>query len=585
MCYLIIGESVGFYFFNSGNQGGREKKKKKIKIVKMWMKIGASVVIGSAIWEAWVRRLAGSKKAGAKAETNPFMNLQPVNHYRRRYIWPGALLVPLRLSMMITLLLIAAFIGLIVCKTGSTNKPLTGIRKILVNYGIRTCARLILFCLGFHYISVKGTENRKDDVAPIIVGNHRGPFEPIYLVAFHNLSMVSAAENRWPVLKYGMDALQFIFVHRRGPGRKGVVDLICDRAKTKGFPQVGLFPEGTTTNGTAIINFKAGAFIPGVPVQPIAFEFPNSDVDVDPSWVFGVRGPNMGLFNVVLRLMSSWHNPMTVTYLPVATPTKLEKKDAGAFAERVRKQIAKALSVPVTEHAQEDAILATAALKVDMPPRNAVVEWGKVKKLWDLSLNEAKDLLQKFSKADSNCDGEISVEDFTKVLGLPPSSPLLDGLFNMMNTRAGGSNTINFREFLSGMAKASGNMSRSDKCQLCFNAFDFDGTDTISMNEFRCMLKLGWREISPTEVSDLFNRISEGSSSISNSQFLSFVDSNEEFLVLFDILRREGEHAVQDSGSEDDEVSRKVHGRQLGARASFLRNREKIIMAKDKQDD
>lgn len=34
-----------------------------------------------------------------------------------------------------------------------------------------------------------------------------------------------------------------------------------------------IFPESTCTNGTALITFKHGAFMPGVPVQPITIEY------------------------------------------------------------------------------------------------------------------------------------------------------------------------------------------------------------------------------------------------------------------------------------------------------------------------
>lgn len=48
-------------------------------------------------------------------------------------------------------------------------------------------------------------------------------------------------------------------------------------------PQVALFPEGTTTNGTYLLNFKVGAFKPGLPVQPVHLNY------YDPlfSWTVG----------------------------------------------------------------------------------------------------------------------------------------------------------------------------------------------------------------------------------------------------------------------------------------------------------
>ena len=50
--------------------------------------------------------------------------------------------------------------------------------------------------------------------------------------------------------------------------------MITKRAlNQKDWNQIAIFPEGTCTNGTVLINFKAGAFNPGVPVQPVRFLF------------------------------------------------------------------------------------------------------------------------------------------------------------------------------------------------------------------------------------------------------------------------------------------------------------------------
>lgn len=41
------------------------------------------------------------------------------------------------------------------------------------------------------------------------------------------------------------------------------------------WPQMLIFPEGTTTNRSCLITFKPGAFIPGLPVQPVAIRYLN----------------------------------------------------------------------------------------------------------------------------------------------------------------------------------------------------------------------------------------------------------------------------------------------------------------------
>ena len=53
-----------------------------------------------------------------------------------------------------------------------------------------------------------------------------------------------------------------------------VTDQIVDRLKTHDGAKVGMFPEGTTSNGTSIVNFRSGAFVAGAPVVPVVFKYP-----------------------------------------------------------------------------------------------------------------------------------------------------------------------------------------------------------------------------------------------------------------------------------------------------------------------
>ena len=69
-------------------------------------------------------------------------------------------------------------------------------------------------------------------------------------------------------------------------GLQETLEAIARRAQfaaTGEGPQVALFPEGTTTNGTYLLNFKVGAFKPGLPVQPVHLNY------YDPlfSWTVG----------------------------------------------------------------------------------------------------------------------------------------------------------------------------------------------------------------------------------------------------------------------------------------------------------
>ena len=70
------------------------------------------------------------------------------------------------------------------------------------------------------------------------------------------------------------------------PAPKGpdlsAVGRIAARAADDRFGRVLIFPEGTCGNGDVVLQFKTGAFNPGLPVQPVAVEFPFRHFDI--SW-------------------------------------------------------------------------------------------------------------------------------------------------------------------------------------------------------------------------------------------------------------------------------------------------------------
>ncbi|KAJ8791118.1 hypothetical protein J1605_020788 [Eschrichtius robustus] len=87
-----------------------------------------------------------------------------------------------------------------------------------------------------------------------------------------------AASGVIALIKY----IRPVFVSRMDQdSRRKTVEVIRRRAQSSGkWPQIMIFPEGTCTNRTCLITFKPGAFIPGVPVQPVVLRYPNKLVSV-----------------------------------------------------------------------------------------------------------------------------------------------------------------------------------------------------------------------------------------------------------------------------------------------------------------
>ena len=90
---------------------------------------------------------------------------------------------------------------------------------------MKICIRLILYCLGFYWLHIKGQKQPKA-VAPIMVSNHISFIEPIVLLYETMASPVAAFENlNIPFLGAIVGVLQSVLVNRDDPkSRLSVVD-------------------------------------------------------------------------------------------------------------------------------------------------------------------------------------------------------------------------------------------------------------------------------------------------------------------------------------------------------------------------
>ena len=111
--------------------------------------------------------------------------------------------------------------------------------------------------------------------------------------------------------------MQNILVDRTDPNsKKACIDAInthTTRKGEEGWNRLLIFPEGTCNNQKGLISFKAGAFLPGKPVQPVAIKLPF--INFDPCWVNGV---NFGL--LMWRSLCQFQNYMEVIFIAYEDP-------------------------------------------------------------------------------------------------------------------------------------------------------------------------------------------------------------------------------------------------------------------------
>lgn len=323
-----------------------------------------------------------------------------------------SLILPLRL-----LLAVGCLFGMVLFSRLSTvglseedkTKPLSS-KRLKIQYGVRFFARATLFVCGFHWIPTKGKPAPKDQ-APIMVPNHMTFFEVLYLFAATGGTFMGKDEvETWPVIGAGIKGLQCLFVNRLDPISKAKAkNAVLHRTKSgENWPQLIIYPEGTTTNGQYLVRFKRGPFLPGVPVQPVYVRMPNQHCNL--GWVCGI---DTGF--LFIRTLCQFFNRMEVEYGDVYYPSPAEQKNATLYADNFRAKFAQHEQLPVRDLTFEDLYLVLECYQLELPPEtvhNVIVR--KVKLQYRVEYNDIVKILKEFKESQHDPKGTVGFDSFLK---------------------------------------------------------------------------------------------------------------------------------------------------------------------------
>ncbi|XP_029806953.1 lysophospholipid acyltransferase LPCAT4 isoform X1 [Suricata suricatta] len=421
---------------------------------------------------------------GPPTPPNPFVHELHLSRLQRvKFCLLGALLAPIRVLLaFIVLFLLWPFAWLQVA--GRTEEqlqePITGWRKTVCHNGVLGLSRLLFFLLGFLRIRVRGQRASRLQAPVLVAAPHSTFFDPIVLLPCDLPKVVSRAENlsvpviggervsQEEVISRGeMTALskkallrfnQAILVSRHDPAsRRRVVEEVRRRATSGGkWPQVLFFPEGTCSNKKALLKFKPGAFIAGVPVQPVLIRYPNS-LDTT-SWAW--RGP--GVLKVLWLTASQPCSIVDVEFLPVYHPSPEESRNPTLYANNVQRVMAQALGIPATEceFVGSLPVIVVGRLKVALEPQ--LWELGKVLQKAGLSPGHVD------AGAEPGRSRMISQEEFSRQLQL--SDPhTVAGAFSYFQQDAKG--LVDFRDVALALAALDGGRSLEELIRLAFELF------------------------------------------------------------------------------------------------------------------
>uniref|UniRef100_A0A2K6TFI6 Lysophosphatidylcholine acyltransferase 2 n=1 Tax=Saimiri boliviensis boliviensis TaxID=39432 RepID=A0A2K6TFI6_SAIBB len=437
----------------------------------------------------------------------------------------GIILLPIRALLVVLIVLLAwpfAAISTVCCPEKQTH-PVTGWRRKITQTALKFLGRAMFFSMGF-IVAVKGKVASPLEAPVFVAAPHSTFFDGIACIVAGLPSMVSRNENaQVPLIGRLLRAVQPVLVSRVDPdSRKNTINEIIKRATSGGeWPQILVFPEGTCTNRSCLITFKPGAFIPGVPVQPILLRYPNKLVN----------SPFFFLFSIQLCMLTfcQLFTKVEVEFMPVQIPNDEEKNDPVLFASRVRNLMAEALGIPVTDHTYEDCRLMISAGQLTLPMEAGLVEFTKISQKLKLDWDGVRRHLDEYASiASSSKGGRIGIEEFAEYLKLPVSD-VLRQLFALFDRNHDGS--IDFREYVIGLAVLCNPANTEEIIQVAFKLFDVDEDGYITEEEFSTILQasLGVPDL---DVSCLFKEIAQGYS-ISYEEFKNFALKHPEYAKIF----------------------------------------------------
>jgi 1-acyl-sn-glycerol-3-phosphate acyltransferase len=144
----------------------------------------------------------------------------------------------------------------------------------------RWISRSILSTLHVQVMQIGRRASASD--APLIVSNHIAALDILALLSLGCCFVAKEGVKNLPGIGAAARAIGCIFVSRDSiSSRSAAKQQIAELLKLKMSARTGkesplvIFPEGTTTNGAGIIDFRRGAFQAGVPVQPVRLEYSN----------------------------------------------------------------------------------------------------------------------------------------------------------------------------------------------------------------------------------------------------------------------------------------------------------------------
>ncbi|XP_011504965.1 PREDICTED: 1-acylglycerophosphocholine O-acyltransferase 1 isoform X2 [Ceratosolen solmsi marchali] len=463
---------------------------------------------------------------------NPFVHrLELETTYDKiKTVFLTVALLPIRLMAITVLVILAWFMACIglhgMSEEDLRRAPLKGWRREL-RAVVCWMMRMFFVCSGFHLVKVKGQQADTKEAPILALAPHSSFFDALPVVHLGGPSIVAKAETgRLPFFGKLINYTQPVYVWRDDPNsRQNTVKEIIERATSKeDWPQVMIFPEGTCTNRSCLITFKSGAFYPGVPVQPVCIRYPNKLDTVTWTW----EGP--GALKLLWLTLTQLNSSCEIEFLPVYKPNEAEKLDPKLYANNVRRLMAEALKIPVSDYTYDDCRIISKAHQLHIPNASGIVEAHKLRfKLGLVKEKTEEDLVQ------TKCERFPEMVDFPKfahLLRLDENNLAAQHLFKINDKHNRG--IIDFEDYVfTVMAIANAN-NALDMVEIAFGVCSPDPSCHLNSLELRKALHLSL-SLNEEECDKIYYQIQKehNCNTVNQEMVLTVLSTRPEFQHLF----------------------------------------------------
>ena len=198
------------------------------------------------------------KSASSK---NPFVHSIHVSPARCFQMWLFAFFIfPFRFFFMLVFLALTLLFGTLATRRMDFSKPMSGWRKNVLLPAFIICGRMLFFSGGFLWVRHKGRRADCSEAPILVLAPHSSFYDSLVFLSLGMPSVVGKTETALSPIGSFIKMTQPILVNRDDPlSRQNTLEEIRRRALSGGqWPQILIFPEGTCTNRSCLINFKQG---------------------------------------------------------------------------------------------------------------------------------------------------------------------------------------------------------------------------------------------------------------------------------------------------------------------------------------